>query len=253
MALGAKHVQYADIPLVEIVPLDERASLRVVISREDAPGPSEAAHREWDRQVSLNPRLFPGQILAFMGLDETRSEILSRRDSYVRLAVQPAVATGARLLSVTAILLASDGAGAEHVLIGQRADSVRNYPGLWEVGPSGGVVVPPRAVGELGADLIAASALEEIAEEVGLVAGSGAVPLFPQAPCALLRDHGAKSDDIVVPVRVGAPLGELRLERNWEYSQTQWVPRGRLGDLEAELGPRLIPPSAALLRWIDRR
>jgi 8-oxo-dGTP pyrophosphatase MutT (NUDIX family) len=248
-------VRYHDLPLVEIVPLGSEPSLRVVISREDAPEPSEAARREWDRLAAINPRLFPGQILAFLGLDEMRGEILARRDSYVRLAVQPTVTTGARLLSVTAILLALDKDGREHIFLGKRADSVRAYPGLWEIGPSGGVGVPPRAVTELDSNLIAASALDEIAEEIGLTAagGDGAAVLSPQPACALLRDHGAMSDDIVVPIRVGVPLERVVLERNWEYSQTRWVPRDALAAFGSGPGETLIPPSAALLRWLSRR
>ena len=213
-------VRYADLPLVEIVPLRPPptrtpgapiAPLRVVISREHAPEPSDAARREWDRLTSLNPRLFPGPILAFMGLDEHRGEILARRDSYMRLAVQPTVPTGTRLLSVTAILLATDDAGREHIFMGQRAAGVRNYPSLWELGPSGGMGVPPLAVDSLDAAQIAASALDEIAEEIGLarVGGHGtpdthgthnssnaneqtsAPLLLPQSPCAILRDRGA--------------------------------------------------------------
>jgi 8-oxo-dGTP pyrophosphatase MutT (NUDIX family) len=251
-------VRYHDLPLVEIVPLGSEPSLRVVISREDAPEPSEAARREWDRLAVINPRLFPGQILAFLGLDELRREILARRDSYVRLAVQPTVTTGARLLSVTAILLALDKDGREHIFLGKRADSVRAYPGLWEIGPSGGVGVPPRAVTELDADLIAASALDEIAEEIGLTAAGvegaadGAAVLAPQPACALLRDHGAMSDDIVVPIRVGVPLERVVLERNWEYSQTRWVPRDAMAAFGSGPGETLIPPSAALLRWLAR-
>ena len=272
-------VRYADLPLVEIVPLRPPptrtpgapiAPLRVVILREHAPEPSDAARREWDRLTSLNPRLFPGPILAFMGLDEHRGEILARRDSYMRLAVQPTVPTGTRLLSVTAILLATDDAGHEHIFMGQRAAGVRNYPSLWELGPSGGMGVPPLAVDSLDAAQIAASALDEIAEEIGLarVGGHGtpdthgthnssnanqqtsAPLLLPQSPCAILRDHGAHSDDIVIPINLGASLDRVRIEHNWEYQNSRWLPAAAAADFVRDHAGLIIPPSLALLRWM---
>jgi hypothetical protein len=69
-------------------------------------------------------------------------------------------------------------------------------------------------------------------------------------PVAIVRDAGACSDDVVIPFDIPAGAGALRMEENWEYSQTAWVGRRQMGAfLEANAG-RVIPPTLALVRLL---
>jgi hypothetical protein len=74
--------------------------------------------------------------------------------------------------------------------------------------------------------------------------------LLPQSPCAILRDHGAHSDDIVIPINLGASLDRVRIEHNWEYQNSRWLPAAAAADFVRDHAGLIIPPSLALLRWM---
>ena len=94
---------------IEAWAIPETPALRVLISRAQAPEPTEAVSREWARLCARNPRLFDGPVLSVLNFDQESNVIHCRRDGYRRLCVQPAVATGVRLLSVTGVLFTNYG------------------------------------------------------------------------------------------------------------------------------------------------
>lgn len=207
-----------------------------------SPSPDPAPHAEvdaeWSRRVAANPRLYDGPLLAVERIDDTA--IICRRDSYKRLAVQPAVATGVEQLSVTGILTRDERAGAA-VLLGRRAASTRIYGGLWELGPSGGVEPPPPGTTTLTDADLAAQLRREIAEE----AGPGLALGEPRA-ITICHDPAAHSHDIVFrcPILAAPPPRP----GNWEYDDVRWIPLASLAAFERD--HELIPPTRALLRFL---
>jgi hypothetical protein len=237
----------SDIPGIECWRVDvARGDPRVHITRERPPAPSAAIETEWARRVAANPMLHDGAVLSVLGFDADTNMIAARRDSYKRLAVQPRVPTGVRLLAVTAILRAVDASGASHVLLGRRSHRTRIYGGCWELGPSGGVGVPPPAVERMGLDELCEHLIEEVREEAGLsVEGPG-------VPVAYVRDHVAFSDDLVLLLEAG-PLDAVKAASgpaNWEYEETRWMP---VADAAAFDGDETIGATRAIFRamgWI---
>lgn len=224
--------------------------VRVVISREATPGeaPADSAiGREWSRQRDENPRLHNGPILSVQALDPETGEVLARRDTYQRLVVQPRVSTGVRLLAVTGALVARDERGHEHLLLGRRAPGVRMYGGLWEIGPSGGLGVPPAPVTELDAAALSAHLGDEASEEIGIETPLG-------VPVAVVRDDAARSDDICLRVEMG-PLERVATlaPASWEYTEVLWVPVAELARVDAAEGDSIIAASRVLMRvlgWV---
>ncbi|CAG1006111.1 hypothetical protein PHYC_03288 [Phycisphaerales bacterium] len=229
----------------------EIRDLTIRIARDPAPPdapPGTQAHDEWERQRAANPRLHNAPILSVVSFDPETGDLLTRRESYQRLVIQPRVMTGVRLLGVTGILVASDALGREHVLLGLRAPGVRIYAGMWELGPSGGVSVPPVSVETLTAAHLTACLADETEEEIGLEIAGG-------EPVALVRDSLARSDDVALRVVVG-DLGEFASRAapsNWEYTRTAWVPIAQLPEFDAANAAEIIAPTRALFRilgWV---
>jgi len=167
-----------DIPGIECWRIDGgRGDIRVTITRERPPAPTAAVEAEWARRVALNPMLHDGGVLSVLGFDAETNAIAARRDTYKRLAVQPRVPTGVRLLAVTAVLRAVDAAGASYALLGRRSHRTRIYGGRWELGPSGGVGLPPPAVEQMGLSELCEHLIEEVREEAGLRVHGPGVPV----------------------------------------------------------------------------
>lgn len=207
------------------------------------PAPPDAAPdsdvgREWARQRAANPRLFSGPILSVVTLDPGVGHLACRRDNYQRLAVQPRVRTGVRLLAVTGVLMAHDEKGEPHVLLGRRSPQTRIYGGQWELGPSGGVSPPAAPILRLTHDDLATHLADEIAEEVGLsIRGARAV--------GVVRDHDACSDDVSFLVDLGGMPNAG--PANWEYTHTRWVAVRDLPALVRDEGATIIDATRALM------
>lgn len=240
---------YDDIPGIEIWPVD--ASVHVEVARDGVPEaatPDSPVGREWARLRAANPRLFDGTLLSVRGFDVTSRQILAKRERYQRLAVQPVAQTGVRLLAVTALLIQGDGADAR-VLLGRRGDHVRMYPGMWEIGPSGGVDSPPLSVDRLDVDHLRSHLADEIAEELG----PGAFDVLGAAvdsahPVALTRDHAARSDDVCFVVRADGRLNTH--DPNWEYSDVRWLTLKDAAAFNTSQPEAIIPPTRSLMRFL---
>jgi 8-oxo-dGTP pyrophosphatase MutT (NUDIX family) len=241
------------IPFTEVFPI-ALGPLTVIISRAAPPANSGAVDAAWAKLIARNPRYFDGPLLSVVSLgpastEQPSNEIFVRRDRFSRLAVQPGVMTGVRILSVTAVLVARDAGGAEHVLLGRRGTGTRIYAGMWELGPSGGLHDPPAAVESLDQAAVFSHLADEIAEEVGLHVDHG-------TPVCVARDHFAMSDDIVFTCEVG-PLEDARGKAsaaNWEYSEVTWLPVAEAARFDEEHARDIIAPTRALFRmlgWLE--
>ena len=205
--------------------------------------PAEIARRtdeRWHDLLAANDRLHDGPVLSADELDPGTGRIVAHPDTYARLAVRPEVDTGVVALAVGGVLSAVDEAGREHVLLIRRHEKTRLYPGMWEVGPAGGIDPAP-GVGTLGfADLLA-ELPRELDEEAGL-----REPLTDARVALVYRDNHAHTIDVVIRATFGSTVERLRAvagETEWDAAEARWVPLDDLADfidshatLEATIG-----------------
>lgn len=244
---------YREVPHIEMYRVEgEGVRVRVLPPAPPAPrAEREGVERVWEKLLARNPRYYNGPLLSVVAIDFEHAEFQCRRDEFKRLCAQPAVPTGVRLLSVTGVVTARDASGREHVLLGRRGAQVRSYPGMWELGPAGGIPPPHASVSSLGEKEIRAQLLEEAAEEIGLSIAPGRVEL-------VVRDFLAMSDDVVV--RCSAGSVERAAEglakggtHAWEYSHTRWVPIEQIPSFDESHEREIIGASRAVFRglgWI---
>ena len=192
----------------------------------------------WQGLCARNPRYFNGSMLSFDSYDPTTGQIHASVEEYKHHAVRDLVPMGISLLAVTAILTAPDEHGHQRFLLGKRSTSTHRYGGLWELGPSGGVDVPPPEIRKLDLDAIATELRREIREEIGIETHT-----CPISPIGLVHDDLVGSVDIAMQM----DLAEIpTMERNWEYTDCRWVTIAQLLDWIEKHPQELIPTTAQL-------
>ena len=248
------HVPLTTIPGVEAWPLSSaNGPIRISIAREpsgsDIAAPNARIAARWSTLCAANPRLFDGPILTVLHFDPSLNTILARRGNYASLAVQPEVPTGTKLLSTTAVLTATDSLDRRFALLGKRSRQTRIYGNMWELGPSGGLPVPPAAIEHLTAREVLAGLSDEVHEEVGITVNQGQI-------IAYTRDAIAHSDDIVLHCDLGS-LEEATQQvgpANWEYQEVLWLPIDSVQPFDEANADTIIPTTRAifrLLNWIE--
>jgi hypothetical protein len=225
---------------------NETLGLCVDISPLDPPAVTPDVEREWAKIVTANPRVYNGPHLSVVSIDFDEARIHCRRDTFQRLIVQPRVRTGMRLLAVSALVVARDACGREHVLLGRRGASVRIYPGMWEFGPAGGVTPPHASVRSLSEADLKRNLAEEMEVEIGVTFQVG-------EPIAIVRDTIAFSDDIIYRCDAGdldAARHAMGEPSNWEYSETKWIAVDDLGAFAAKHAKEIILPTRAMVKLL---
>lgn len=228
---------------MKVVYLESDKPVRVDILPQ-APAAADArVDAEWERKRAINPRLFDGPVLSVLGI--SGNVITCQIDSYKRLVVQPEIETGVRMLSVTGVLIATDPAGRDRVLLGRRSHKTRMYGGMWQNCPAGGLDPVAGATQMNEADL-AAELLREVKEEAGLEPATST----PPRPVAVIYDEVARSHDLIVPVELG-PVAELSTTRGWEYDELKWLDIGCVGDFEEEESGKIMAITREIFRVMD--
>jgi len=194
----------------------------------------------WRAALAANDRLFDGPILAVGAIDPAAGVIHARPERFSHLVCPPPDG-GASILSVTGVVLCEG-----RVLLGRRGGATRSYPGLWELGPSGGLA-PPGSPRTLGMADVLACLRAELAEEVGLTA----MPSEPRT-VAVVADAKARSVDLVVRVELPGPPPPLRAPaaHAWEYERACWMAVGEAAALMSERPAEVIAPTLAIARWL---
>lgn len=217
---------------------------------------SPAIDRAWDEMTRANPRLFDGPFLSVErwsppgaetrpGFGPSPGRFECRVERYRRLAVAPLVpeAASVRLLALTGVVTARDGAGVEHVLMGLRSEGTRMYGGRWEFAPAGGV--DPPAPGQVfDGSLLRRVLARELEEEVGLAPES----MGACEPVLVVLNEEAHSYDVVMRTRLVISVEEAALRAHpgsWEYQRVEWVPVDAIRGFAAEEG--VVPQGLAIL------
>jgi len=203
-----------------------------------------AVEARWGELVAANPRMFNGPLLSVVGADLGSGAIECGRDDFKQLAVQDRVKTGVEILAVSGVVVARDGRGREHVLLGKRGAQTRVYGGMWELGPSGGMPLPRDGVAALGLDDFVEHLREETREEAGIEMDGAACTCV-----GFCRDFVAHSLDVMVRVEMRERIEELvSRSRDWEYEDVKWVAVDEVAAFDQQHAPEIIGPTRAFFR-----
>jgi len=239
---------------IRVVPLAPGAALNVRLDPTPPPEPDALLSLGWEHMRVKNPRLFNAPMLALCAteLTPTATTLCVRVETYQRFAAQGMVGIVPPIeqLSVTAVLVARDAQGTQHVLMGKRGPGVRVYADQWELGPSGGVDAPEFTLGAaastppIDAAYLHAQLRGEIAEEL-----DRDVRLTRATPIALVHDDFAFSCDVVYLAEVAGPPWSTPDVANWEYAGTRWL---RTADVSAFCRQHedIIPPTRAIVQML---
>ena len=220
--------------LVAGPPLDFR------FSGDDLEVPPELSGRIdalWLQEQSARPSVHEGTLLSVQDLRggvvtvcrcSYRHFVARERDETIRRRL------GIRALGVSGIVVLG-AADDRRVLVGRRSPDVTEYPGAWELIPSGGVGWE-RVDGDGGIDVLGAL-LDELEEEAGI---PGEAVLT--ARCVGLV-HDMQQDDYDVCFVLEAPDGAP--SQRLEYAETAVVPVAGARRLIARKGS--VPTSRVLL------
>jgi hypothetical protein len=205
---------------------------------------SQAIDAAWECLCEKNPRYFNGEILVFDSHDQTSGILRASVEQYKNHAVRDKVDIGISLLATTAVLMAVDREQMKVVyLVGKRSTELHQYGGLWELGPSGGVDVPP-AGDSMNPHRILDELAREICEEIGVETHHE-----PREFLTIVHDDAAGSTDIVITT-VFDPVPDLK--SNWEYSQTRWVTFKELLNWTESNPEEFIPTTVAIVQHIHQ-
>ncbi len=251
---------------IRVTPWLAGAPIDIEVERPPSPMPgpeSREAIDRWESWRSANPRVFDGTVLcarqahidrfveAARGESRETLVLHARPERFSRWATANLDDEPLVLLSVTAAIVSSEASGEPSVLLGKRGAQVLHYPGLWEVGPSGGITPPARTPINLGFRDLVASALTEVREEVG-------EPLAHalRDPTLVLLAHDPNCGSLDFVIRFGFDSPSENLEPNWkpaslphgswEYSEATFVESRYARDTEFAISP----PSAAILNHL---
>lgn len=226
--------------MVTIEPIE--VFTRIEIDRSPPPALDEATYarveRAWHDLCAQNPRYFNGAILLYTPTDHADGVIRAQAGAYKHHALRGLIGHAPRLLAVTAVVRCGD-----RVLLGRRCGGGHDYPGMWELGPSGGVDVPEDS-DTLDRGALHAEALREVHEEAGIERVASV-----QGPICIVHDTGAGSSDLVVEVLLDTPP---MLNTNWEYEETRWITLDALIGWCDEKPDQIIPTTIALARFLHR-
>lgn len=193
------------------------------------PGLSQRIDELWEAEVQSRPSVVDGTILSVVAVDGNRLAVqrcpyrlfvARERDSELRDAL------GVRAIGVSGVVV-FDG-GETHVLVGRRADDVTEYPGAWELVPSGGISPETNPLDAL---------LVELEEEAGL----GPEAVERALPLGLVHDVAQDGFDICFRLHI---RGAEAVARD-EYGELAAIGLGEARRLLDE-GPA-VPTSRLLL------
>lgn len=238
-------IAYPDIPGVRVWLLHEDMKVSIELDRSPLTLASQdfedRVEAQWQRRLKANPKMFNAPLLAVSSFDPLTGAIKGRVEEYRRMVVQPEVDTGVVLLAVTVVLLGTDAQGRKCVILGKRSPKTRIYGNYWELGPSGGVELPPDNVTFLGESYIFEQCALEMEHELN-------VPWRNPYLCAVTYERDAQCLDLIVSADVDIPAGGLS-PSNWEYLEVRAVPIEDLPAFDQANAANIIPPTRALWRF----
>ena len=220
-----------------------RGAVRVFLTEPPLESPPELRRRVdelWERERQARPGLVDGSIVS---VSEIRGDrVLARACPYRLFVARECDALlratlGVRALGVSGVLLVGAYGGTRSVVLGRRAWDVTEYPGAWELVPSGGV--EPRRAGADGIVDVSAALLDELEEEAGVSKEAVAETV----PLGLVHDLGQDGYDVCFALSLReAPSLQLL-----EYDETALIPATEADAWLAATAGVVVPTSRAIL------
>jgi len=200
----------------------------------------------WDEEIQRrSTKLFNGEIVSVMSVDET--SIVGRRAEYRWLLAQSRDQSffpwfQVRPLAVTGILTCPEG-----VVIGRRSASVFQFPGLWELAPSGSVDVVKE---DSNIDLLA-QLMQELHEEIGLSSSE----VTGIEPLAIACDIDSQVFDVCFVLNTAtrwARISELfGANANTEYDHLDILPVDQIAAFLGKNRASTTPLTLSLLQLLE--
>lgn len=198
----------------------------------------------WEVERRERPDLVDGTILSVRSVVggvvlaqpcPYRIFVARERDATLRRAL------GVSAIGVSGILILTRGHGIG-VVAGRRAAGVTEYPGAWELVPSGGLDL--RRVGRDGVVDAVGGLLDELEEEVG-VSRSAVVDVHP---LGLVRDLAQEGYDVCIALRAH----DCEVAGMPEYDEVVVLGPAEAGALLSRPGEHVVPTSRVILAAAQR-
>ena len=177
-----------------------------------------AVQAAWIAAVAKRPKLTNGQLIAFGSMEEKGGSlhIAAYRGEYRNFIAQrdnPNIDVGLEPLAVAGLVVAKDDTGQTHVVFGRRGKEVTQYPGFFELVPSGGMrdgfIQSDGSVGYL--DAIETQLHEE--------AGIGAEDIAEARPFGLDYQPADRVWDICCLLRLKLSVAEFERKARSVYAE----------------------------------
>ncbi|MSP59278.1 MAG: HAD family phosphatase [Myxococcales bacterium] len=199
----------------------------------------------WAAAVSERPGLRDGEIVALTSWRASGDgvHVDAELTHYRRfLAQRRGIPVGVHPLGVTAVTRLT-GRGDDRLVLGRRASGVTQYPGCWELVPSGGIA--RRRVATDGSVDVEGQVLEELEEELGVPSEQ----VMAIVPVGLIEDLDDGVVDLCYRIDVDADEEAVRrgILRHLEYIAVELLPPAEVVAFCTGRGEGMVPTVPALI------
>lgn len=194
----------------------------------------------WEREsVIRKGELFNGRLLSFVALENER--LLGRFVEYKHYIAQLAEPSLKSILQIEPISISGICIAEGKFLVGKRSEMLTQYPGFYELVPSGGI--EPSSVLE-GRVNIAKQYQNELLEETGIEK-----TLIRQIlPFALVHDLRKEAYEICASIKLEGEVLNISYMEGSEYSQLLWKSKMQLKKFIRENEEKFVPFSLHLVK-----
>lgn len=221
------------------------ADFRVEIENSNCrifPGYKEQVEKIWKEELKKR-HVFNGEVLTLKELNPSQANgQFVHYDSYIAQLREPKLREAFNIipLGVSALLQACD-----HVLVAKRADDVTQYPGYYELAPSGSLDREALKGEEID---YKEQILKEMEEETAISREFVATI----EPFAVIHDEEGMVMDLCSHVKL-LDLPYLELKPTAEYASFSWVPCSQIFDFVVDRQEDFVPTSLGIVKEVLKR
>jgi len=211
----------------------------------------ERVQSEWDAVLRTpNTGIYNGLMLSFInafldseGVGHITGHYVEYRHYLAQRNSRGVLDLGIKPIGVSGLVTITT-ATSSHVLFGKRADSVTQYPGYWELMPSGGIddcFVEPQGLIDYVAKI-----RQEFEEETGLLADV----IHGVRGFTLLLDEAENVYDIGCEIAIEgvAPMALQERMKAEEYCEHLLILEEDLDSFVKAVAPEMVPTSVCLVK-----
>lgn len=171
--------------------------------------------RIWQQQLELSGgKLFNGKMLNFMSYFQERmvGQFIDYK-YYLAQLIEPKLAS---ILHIQPIAISGITMAGDNILCGRRSVNVTQYPGFYELAPSGGMdpVHAEQDVFNLGKQL-----MSELVEETGIIEKN----VISIVPIAWVFDQQKESFEICMAIQIRPETMMEAFSSSLEYETLHWI------------------------------